>query len=91
MLQDVPKAVGGRVHSDCARNFASCRQAFKQNNPTKTFYFNIRNDANMMVVCEFKQHNVKYNMSIRGGSRIFEWGWGKRAKPSDRAQGLYDL
>ena len=27
-----------------------------------------------MVVCEFKQHNVKYNMSIRGGSRIFEWG-----------------
>ena len=28
MLQDVPKVVGGRVHSDCARNLASCRQAF---------------------------------------------------------------
>ena len=29
MLQDVPKVVGGRVHSDCARNLASCRQALR--------------------------------------------------------------
>ena len=28
MLQDVPNVIGGRVHSDCARNLASCRQAF---------------------------------------------------------------
>ena len=27
-LQDVPNVVGSRVHSDCARNIASCRQAF---------------------------------------------------------------
>ena len=29
MLQDVPNVIGGRVHSDCARNLASCRQAFR--------------------------------------------------------------
>ena len=29
MPQDVPNVVGDRVHSDCARNLASCRQAFR--------------------------------------------------------------
>ena len=30
MLQDVPNDVGGRVHSDRARNLASCRQALRR-------------------------------------------------------------
>ena len=29
MLQDVPNIVWGRVHSDCATNLASPRQAFR--------------------------------------------------------------
>ena len=37
MLQDVPNVVGGRVHSDCARNLASCRQAFKPTIKSKMY------------------------------------------------------
>ena len=61
MLQDVPNVIGGRVHSHCARNLASCRQAFRLDTSTVCDMCDLGEDENVehfLLYCN-KYSNIR--------------------------------